>query len=60
MSDKVEAYFKEASKRLADKYPEGTKFTQKNLYGLMDDLQKVFDNIPDEYWKERFLKEREE
>ena len=53
MSDKVEAYFNEASKRLAEKYPEGTKFTGKNMYQLMDDLQKIFDNIPDEYWEER-------
>ena len=54
MRDNVQAYFEEANKRLSIKYPPDTDFFGKKKHELFDDLCEVMDNIPDEYWEERF------
>lgn len=56
MNDKVEAYIEEASKKLKEKYPEGTKITGRNLHELLDDITEFYENIPDEFWTEYLFK----
>lgn len=56
MNDKVQVYIEEASKKLKEKYPEGTKITGRNLHELLDDITEFYENIPDEFWEECFFK----
>ena len=54
LTNTVQAYFEEANKRLSIKYPPYTDFFGKKKYELFNDLCEVMDNIPDEYWEDRF------